>query len=76
MLITAPITPLAGTRVALILQLLGWAIAAVSAIGAVARKARESTPQLTSVSGTTRKYRPRDAVTATGRPCRELRCPR
>ena len=44
MLITAPITPLAGTRVALILQLLGWAIAAVSAIGAVARKARESTP--------------------------------
>ena len=45
MLITAPITPLAGTRVALILQLLGGAIAAVSATAAVARKARETTPQ-------------------------------
>lgn len=44
MLITAPITPPAGTQVALILQLLGCAIAAVSAIAAVARKARENTP--------------------------------
>ena len=45
MLITAPITPLAGTRLALIMQLLGGAIAALSAIAAVARKVRDATPQ-------------------------------
>jgi hypothetical protein len=44
MLITAPITPPAGTRLAPIVQPLGWAIAAVSAIAAVARKARDATP--------------------------------
>ena len=75
MLITAPITPLAGTRLALIMQLLGGAIAALSAEQSLAKRSR-ARRRLTSVSGTTRKYRPRDAVTATGRPCRELRCPR
>ena len=45
MLITAPITPLVGTRVAPSLQLLGGAIAALSAIAALVRKAREITPQ-------------------------------
>ena len=45
MLITAPITPLVGTRVAPSLQLLGGAIAALSAIAALVRKAREVAPR-------------------------------
>jgi len=45
MLITAPITPLAGTRLALIMQLLGGAIAALSATAAVACKPRDAKPQ-------------------------------
>ena len=45
MLMTAPITPLAGRRVAPIVQLLGGAIAALSVIAAVARKARQTTQQ-------------------------------